>query len=79
MPGAGACAGSCDDLAVTADQIAIHQRDRDPCEILGEAERQLFFPSLESRERTVVEIAMNPEPVGRTCGQDVGSLSASRG
>jgi hypothetical protein len=41
--GAGACAGSCDDLAVLEDQITICQGDREPCESLGEAERQLFF------------------------------------
>src|SRR5262245_33904044 len=29
-PGAGACAGSCDDHAVMEEQIAIEQRDREP-------------------------------------------------
>ena len=48
--GAGACAGSCDDAAVSEEQIAISPGDRDPHEILGEAERMLFFRSPRSRE-----------------------------
>ena len=49
-PGAGACAGSCDDAAVLEEQIAISPGGRDPHEILGEAERVLFFRSAQSRE-----------------------------
>jgi hypothetical protein len=32
MQGTGACAGSCDDLTVTEEQIAIGKRDHDPQE-----------------------------------------------
>jgi hypothetical protein len=56
--GAGARAGSCNDLPVTEEQIAIERGDRDPRGFLGEAERQLFFSSAESLETTVVENAM---------------------
>jgi hypothetical protein len=47
-PGTGACAGSCDDLSVTEEQITIRERARDPHEKLGEAERPLFFRSRQS-------------------------------
>ena len=43
-----ACAGSCDDLTVTEEQITIGKRDHDPTEIVGETERPLSFESLES-------------------------------
>jgi hypothetical protein len=48
MQGTGACAGSCDDLKVTEEQITIGNRDHDPTEILGETERPLSFKSQES-------------------------------
>jgi hypothetical protein len=48
MQGTGACAGSCDDLTVTEEQITIGKREHDPTEILGETERSLFFRSHES-------------------------------
>jgi hypothetical protein len=48
MQGTGACAGSCDDLTVTEEQITISERGHDPAEILGETERPLFFKSRES-------------------------------
>jgi hypothetical protein len=48
MQGTGACAGSCDDLTVTEEQITIGRRDHDPTEILGETERPLFFKWKES-------------------------------
>ena len=48
MQGTGACAGSCDDLAVTEEQITIGERDHERTEILGETERPLFYKSQES-------------------------------
>jgi hypothetical protein len=48
MQGTGACAGSCDALTVTEEQISIGKRDHDPMEILGETERPLFSKSRES-------------------------------
>jgi hypothetical protein len=48
MRGTGACAGSCDDLAVTEGQIAIGNRDHDLTEILGETERPLSIKSRKS-------------------------------
>jgi hypothetical protein len=48
MRGAGACAGSCEDLAVTEEQITIGKRDHHPTGTLGETERPLFFKSQES-------------------------------
>jgi hypothetical protein len=48
MQGTGACAGSCEALTVTEEQISIGKRDRDPREILGETERPLFLESQES-------------------------------
>jgi hypothetical protein len=46
--GTGACAGSCDELTVTEEQITIGKRDHDPTETLGEPERQLSFKSQKS-------------------------------
>jgi hypothetical protein len=46
--GTGACAGSCDDLTVTEEQITIGRRDHDRAEILGETERPLSFKSRQS-------------------------------
>jgi hypothetical protein len=43
MQGTGACAGSCDDLTVTEEQITIGSRDDDATKILGETERPLLF------------------------------------
>jgi hypothetical protein len=48
MRGTGACAGSCNDLTVTEEQITIGKREHDPTEILGETERSLFLKSQES-------------------------------
>jgi len=48
--GSGACAGSCEDLAVLEEQITIVERDRAPRESLGEPERQLSFRLRRSRE-----------------------------
>jgi hypothetical protein len=49
MRGTGACAGSCDELTVSEEQISIGKRDHNPTEILGETERPLFFESHESQ------------------------------
>jgi hypothetical protein len=48
IQGTGACAGSCDDVTVTEEQITIGKRDHDSTEILGETERPLSFKSQES-------------------------------
>jgi hypothetical protein len=48
MHGTGACAGSCDELAVTEAQISIGKRDHELRDILGETERPLSFKARES-------------------------------
>ena len=54
--GAGARAGSCDDLTVLEDQITIVEQDQKPRESLGEAERQLSFCARRSHEPTAGEM-----------------------
>jgi hypothetical protein len=49
MPGTGACAGSCDDLAATEGQISIGKARPQPTEMLGETERPLALKSQESQ------------------------------
>jgi hypothetical protein len=49
MRGTGACAGSCDNPAVSEEQTTIGNQDHDLMEILGESERPLSFKSRKSR------------------------------